>query len=368
MVNFKTFRINNKAILKIAILIFSNLLTYILTYNIAISTIDNIREENSKLVNENRELRNKLNSIEGDKQKIENKYNTQINELKYENEGLKKDINFYKNLIQDLKNDIEDLKNQLDKTYSNYTNTNTEEKQANISSSIGDKLKIKLFGTPRIKISTIPSQKYNELDDILELYCLNDSYIIDKQKVKYIHLRSEPKSLSEYDVMTIIKKLNFYDYSRNRDGRGLNNKFELDKIKGDNVVLDKTTNLMWQQCTSQMPIKSVEVCEWINKINREGYASYHDWRLPTLEEAMSLMESEKRNGDLYIDPIFNKIEDWIWTSDLVDGYQYPWAVCFFNGDCYRYGFDDNNVSYILAVRSVESPKILWSNINIKKLN
>jgi hypothetical protein len=41
---------------------------------------------------------------------------------------------------------------------------------------------------------------------------------------------------------------------------------------------------------------------------------YNDWRLPTLEEAVSLLESDKKNG-LFIAPVFDKWQSSIWTGN-----------------------------------------------------
>jgi hypothetical protein len=86
-------------------------------------------------------------------------------------------------------------------------------------------------------------------------------------------------------------------------------------------------------------------------LNSKQYGGYNDWRLPALEEAMSLMEPKKHGELLYIDPLFDKTQGWIWTSDLkVTGR--AWYVFFGGGNCNHYDVGDS-VS-VRAVRSGQS--------------
>ena len=97
-----------------------------------------------------------------------------------------------------------------------------------------------------------------------------------------------------------------------------------------------------------------EAKNWINDLNLKGVAGYSDWRLPTLEEAMSLMESEKKNDDLYIDSIFEAKQYLIWTSDMVKGESWAWLVNFGSGSC-GFGrlFGLGDLYYVRAVRSIK---------------
>ncbi len=74
--------------------------------------------------------------------------------------------------------------------------------------------------------------------------------------------------------------------------------------------------------------------EYIRKINAETYGGYSDWRLPTLEEAMSLMEPEQKNGLFIAGQFdFDKEQHLIWTSDKFTT-SWAWCVSFTNGLCY----------------------------------
>jgi TIR domain./Protein of unknown function (DUF1566). len=161
--------------------------------------------------------------------------------------------------------------------------------------------------------------------------------------------RSEPKKLSENDVNEIFKIHNFFEKNRNKHGSGFKNHFELHKIGQHKIILDYHSGLIWQQGGSSEPMPFKQAKFWIEELNRIEYANYQDWRLPTLEEVMSLMKKEQENGELFIDPIFDQTQNWIWTSDLTQNGSLAWVVFFNYGSCYMNCFDLRN--YVRAVRS-----------------
>ncbi len=60
------------------------------------------------------------------------------------------------------------------------------------------------------------------------------------------------------------------------------------------------------------------------------------------------MESTKKNGNLYIDPVFDKKQQWIWTADK-QASGVAWGVYFYQGHCnHRYVF---YYTFVRAVRS-----------------
>jgi hypothetical protein len=141
------------------------------------------------------------------------------------------------------------------------------------------------------------------------------------------------------------KKWAFYGHST------INHDYNLITIGGDKAVVDNATGLMWHQSGSDY-MKWKKAKKWIRKLNKRGYAGYQDWRLPTLEEAASLLESNKRN-DLYIDPIFSKYHEHIWTGDSKAGSGAAYVVGFSNAVVNWGYFNIYNRSYVRPVRSVK---------------
>jgi len=164
--------------------------------------------------------------------------------------------------------------------------------------------------------------------------------------------RRPPKSLDSQNVESILKKHDLFDKQKNPNSKGITHKYKEQSKNNDLVVIDQATGLMWQQSGSDDFMTFKKAQKWIDKLNqlkRVGFAGYSDWRLPTLEEAMSLMEPTKKNGDLYIDPIFDKKQRWIWTCDRVKGATRPWVVYFHYGYCVNNYL--SNDYYVRAVRS-----------------
>ena len=91
----------------------------------------------------------------------------------------------------------------------------------------------------------------------------------------------------------------------------------------DGTVTDRKTGLMWlKSCDIRENIR--EVREYVNALNSGKFAGYGDWRVPTLDEIASIMES-KPAGRLhagrasYLDAIFDvRPYCWyLWSADRV---------------------------------------------------
>ncbi len=149
---------------------------------------------------------------------------------------------------------------------------------------------------------------------------------------------SQVQSMSNISIRR-SKVWGFYGHSTIQHG------YEVELIGDDKVVIDHATGIMWHPSGSNDYMKRKEVKKWIRGFNRKGYAGYYDWRVPTVEEASSLLEASEKNGNLYIDPVFDKKQRWLWTGDSCS-----------SGGMWRVYFDDGYVDWgdvsLLFVRPV----------------
>ncbi|RUM37008.1 MAG: hypothetical protein DSY58_04515 [Desulfobulbus sp.] len=147
--------------------------------------------------------------------------------------------------------------------------------------------------------------------------------------VQSIALPDYPLELVEEEVAELIKRYNFTDHERNPNGSFPN--YFVDN--GDNQTLtDKVTGLMWQR--GGLDIMSTRMMhKAITALNKEGFAGYTDWRMPTLPEAMSLMDQKCNAKDQHVHPAFSSDQPFI----IVDATRKPggqWFVDFKHGRAY----------------------------------
>ncbi|MCP4152688.1 MAG: DUF1566 domain-containing protein [bacterium] len=161
-----------------------------------------------------------------------------------------------------------------------------------------------------------------------------------------LKLRSDYYQINIDHVKEMLKKYNFYDHRKNRSG-GIINEFELKTILKNDVVIDRVTNLTWHQSGSETMMTYEKAGEWLKQLNSKGYAGYSSWRLPTLEEAASILD--KKAVKLYhIDPLFSRIQLSMMTGDFFNEYRI-WSVSFNYGSIFKIGINDTD--YVRPVRS-----------------
>ncbi|MDW7773484.1 MAG: DUF1566 domain-containing protein [Desulfobulbaceae bacterium] len=122
-------------------------------------------------------------------------------------------------------------------------------------------------------------------------------------------LPKEKTELSEEDVSGLIRTYNFYDCERNTGGNF--NNYLVDN--NDNLtVSDRATGLMWQR--EGFDIMSYRMlCREMELLNRNGFAGFTDWRIPSLAEAMSLMSPAVNMKGQHIHACFSSQQPFIFA-------------------------------------------------------
>ena len=136
-------------------------------------------------------------------------------------------------------------------------------------------------------------------------YSANESEY-NNEKSKTMNFRSTPLAMSQNEVEEMLIEHGFYDSSKNPQGKGIKHQYKSDNIDGDKVVIDKQTNLTWQQGGTKETVPYIKAKSLVQNMNKRGFAGFTDWRLPTLEEAMSLMERDTNSS--YVWEIENRAD------------------------------------------------------------
>lgn len=148
------------------------------------------------------------------------------------------------------------------------------------------------------------------------------------------------------DLEEMAQEHNDGDSERKVGGGNSKNQYDSTSIHGDKIVIDHISGLMWQQTGSEDEMTFEQTRQFVKDLNTQRFAGHNDWRLPTLQEAQSLMQVRKNESGLYIDPIFDTKQQWIWTADKESASQ-VWLVNF------RFGFNDSfHPDYTIYVRCV----------------
>jgi len=178
-------------------------------------------------------------------------------------------------------------------------------------------------------------------------------------------LRSDYKKLSRSDVESMLKEKGFFEDSMN-PSKTFRNQFRQLSIGEDRfVIIDDATGLRWHQSGSEKCLDYEDVIVWIEDLNKTKYGGHNTWRLPTLEEAASLIENRPIdnemdfggrlvNNPLHIDPLFSAYHEFIWTGD---GYGYdaePGHTWFVNFDGGTVGNSEVGAWFVRPVRAIDS--------------
>ena len=123
----------------------------------------------------------------------------------------------------------------------------------------------------------------------------------------------------------------------------------LTDIPNKKIWQDPDTNLIWQVKIEDKKYIWRDIQKYADKLNREKYGGYNDWRVPTLNELKTILIKKKYNS-LYIKEPLSKLKynvHWSSSEDLSDA----WAILFYYGGINRYS--KTHKYYVRCVRGIQ---------------
>ncbi len=123
-------------------------------------------------------------------------------------------------------------------------------------------------------------------------------------------------------------------------------------LDGDDVVIDKATGLMWPKDFNGSGANSGNTANWnasIDYCNSLSFAGFSDWRLPNINELISIWDSSLRSPAIP-SPFINVVNSqYYWSSTSSPEIVFE-KVCCYTYYLYLAIRDRNQVNYLLAVR------------------
>ncbi len=83
----------------------------------------------------------------------------------------------------------------------------------------------------------------------------------------------------------------------------------------DDLVKDRATGLVWQRSGSAYPLDWPAARDYIDGLNAARFGGRDAWRLPTVNELMSLLSETRHGADFCIVPAFDRTQKWLWSCD-----------------------------------------------------
>ena len=126
-----------------------------------------------------------------------------------------------------------------------------------------------------------------------------------------IRLRAEGGVVTEKEAATLAARLGCYDSQHNPQGNFSNVLVD----NGDGLtVTDHATGIMWQRGGCDLTtIRNAQ--KYVEELNRQRFAGFADWRLPTMEEGLSLLEPRANAKGVHLHFCFSKEQPFVFLAD-----------------------------------------------------
>lgn len=120
-------------------------------------------------------------------------------------------------------------------------------------------------------------------------------------------LRSEPVRLMFKDIRQELQLDNLF-----RPQRFHNHQL---KVVSDLMLFDPLTGLYWQRQGSGYTLNWNQAHTYIDYLNDKNFEQKSTWRLPTIEELLSILRPPTVERDICLDPRFAPAIHWLWSAD-----------------------------------------------------
>ncbi len=145
---------------------------------------------------------------------------------------------------------------------------------------------------------------------------------------KPIALRSIAIDLPEDGCQKAASRFNFYFFGSDR--RSKKGCFVNAFVNHGKSAADLATGLMWYGVNEYSFKEAQEFIKWMNEKKWDGYS---DWRLPTTEEFLSVLQAVESDSSHLDRFYFTTSKPWFWTSDYHSKDRAQWKVNAFVGFC-----------------------------------
>lgn len=120
------------------------------------------------------------------------------------------------------------------------------------------------------------------------------------------------------------------------------------RTNNEGLAVDPAAGLTWQTSGSEFPLTRAEALDYINGLNQRKWGGFKNWRLPTVEELITLLRPPHHAGDQCLEPIFDPEKNNLWTIDTRSAL----AAWYINTDLGFVAWQDFTCYfYVRAVRS-----------------
>lgn len=122
----------------------------------------------------------------------------------------------------------------------------------------------------------------------------------------------------------------------------------------DGTVIDHATGLVWQQSGTRYPLTWQDTQKYIDRLNKDRFAGIHTWRIPSVNELMSILTETPHAQDLCLESVFDTTQRWLWSAD-----RKSFTAAWYAG--IDFGFiawqDMSALYYVKAVSTVSNDKL-----------